>query len=71
MSEDYSKWVDQGHSKSDAWKMTCVCVWRIFEEIHSKCVIAHDTYDLNDPEFSGVLNFYGQLGRLTVSWTTM
>lgn len=52
MSEDFNKWADRGHNKIDAWKMTCVCVHRIFEEIHSKRVIARDIYDLNDAEFS-------------------
>ncbi len=40
MSEDFNKWVDRGHSKSDAWKMTCVSVRCIFEEIHSEHVAA-------------------------------
>lgn len=50
MTEDFNKWAYRGHNKTDAWKMTYVCVHRMFEEIHSERVIARDTYDLNDAE---------------------
>lgn len=31
---DFQKWSHRGHSKRDAWKMTAVCVRRIFEELY-------------------------------------
>jgi len=52
MSQDYFKWKARGHSKQDAWNMTSLCVWRIFEEIHSERVVARDIYDPNNLEFT-------------------
>jgi hypothetical protein len=33
---DYQKWKHRGHAKKEAWKMTSVCVRRIFEELYSE-----------------------------------
>jgi hypothetical protein len=52
MSKVYFKWVARGHSKQEAWNMTSLCVHRVFEEIHSKRVVARDIYDPNDLEFT-------------------
>jgi hypothetical protein len=49
---DYQKWTHRGHSKCDAWKMTAVCICRIFEELYSERVIAHDVYDQGNPTFT-------------------
>ena len=49
---DYQKWKHRGHAKRDAWKMTAVCVRRIFEELYSERVIARDIYDQKDPDFT-------------------
>lgn len=52
ISQDYQKWMHRGHSKKESWKMTTVCVRRIFEEIHSQRVVARDVLDLTDKDFS-------------------
>jgi hypothetical protein len=52
ITQDYQKWQHRGHSKKDSWRMTTVCVRRIFEEIHSQRVIARDVLDVNDGDFS-------------------
>lgn len=52
ISEDFNNWKARGHGKKDAWKMTSVCVRRIFEEIHAERVIARDGYDHNDIQFT-------------------
>jgi hypothetical protein len=52
ITQDYQKWQHRGHSKKDSWKMTTVCVHRIFEEIHSQRVIARDVLDVTDGDFS-------------------
>jgi hypothetical protein len=49
---DFQKWKHRGHAKKDAWKMTAVCVRRIFEELYSERVIARDIYDQKDPDFT-------------------
>jgi hypothetical protein len=52
ISNDYQKWLHRGHSKKDSWRMTSVCVRRVFEEIHSQRVVARDILDLQDGDFS-------------------
>ena len=49
---DFQKWKHRGHAKKDAWKMTAVCVRRIFEELYSERVVARDIYDQKDQEFT-------------------
>jgi len=49
---DYFKWMARGHNKQDSWNMTSLCVWCMFEEIHSERVVARDIYDPNDLEFT-------------------
>lgn len=49
---DFQKWTHRGHSKKDAWKMTSVCVQRIFEEQYSERVVARDVYDQGNPTFT-------------------
>jgi len=44
---DYQKWWHCGHAQKDAWKMTSVCVRRIFEELYSESVVARDVYGQN------------------------
>lgn len=36
ITQDYQKWQHRGHSKTESWRMTTVCVRRIFEEIKSQ-----------------------------------
>jgi exonuclease VII small subunit len=52
ISHDYSKWIHRGHSKKEAWKITSVCVRRIFEALHSERIVARDILDHNDADFS-------------------
>jgi hypothetical protein len=52
ISMDFQKWKHRGHSKKDAWKMTAVCVRRIFEELYSERVVARDIYDQGNPSFT-------------------
>jgi hypothetical protein len=52
ISNDFQKWLHRGHSKRESWKMTTVCVHRIFEEIHSQRVVARDMLDIQDSDFS-------------------
>jgi len=52
ISQDYQKWKHWCHSNKEAWKMTTVCVRRIFEEIHSEHVIAKDVYDQSNKDFT-------------------
>jgi hypothetical protein len=52
ITTDYQKWRHRGHSQNDAWKMTSVCVWRIFGELYSERVVARDVYDQKDPDFT-------------------
>ncbi len=52
ISDDYHKWLHRGHSKKESWRMTTVCVRRIFEEIHSQRVVARDILDIQDGDFS-------------------
>jgi hypothetical protein len=49
---DFQKWTHRGHTKKDAWKMTSVCVRRIFEEMYSERVVARDVYDQGNPTFT-------------------
>ena len=52
ISDDYNKWYARGHGKKDAWRMTSVCVRRVFEEIHAERVVARDSYDHKDTAFT-------------------
>lgn len=52
ISEDFHNWKARGHGKKDAWRMTSVCVRRVFEEIHAERVIARDGYDHNNIDFT-------------------
>lgn len=52
ITTDYQKWRHRGHAQKDAWKMTSVCVRRIFEELYSEWVVARDIYDQKDPDFT-------------------
>jgi hypothetical protein len=52
ITSDYQKWRHRGHAQKDAWKMTSVCVRRIFEELYSERVVARDVYDQKDPDFT-------------------
>jgi len=52
ITTDFQKWRHRGHSQRDAWKMTSVCVRRIFEELYSERVVARDVYDQKDPDFT-------------------
>jgi hypothetical protein len=52
ISHDYSKWLHRGHSKKEAWKITSVCVRRIFEALHSERIVARDILDQSDADFS-------------------
>jgi len=52
ITQDFQKWQHRGHGKKDSWRMTTVCVRRIFEEIHSQRVVARDILDVNDADFS-------------------
>jgi len=52
ITTDYQKWRHRGHATRDAWKMTSVCVRRIFEELYSERVVARDVYDQKDPDFT-------------------
>jgi hypothetical protein len=52
ISNDYQKWRVRGYGQKDSWRMTAVCVRRIFEEIHSERVVARDIYDYKDFVFS-------------------
>jgi len=49
---DFQKWKHRGHAKRDAWKMTAVCVRRIFEELYSERVVARDVYDQSNQAFT-------------------
>jgi hypothetical protein len=50
--QDYQKWLHHGYSKKDSWRMTTICVRRLFEEIHLQCAIAQDIINVNDKDFS-------------------
>jgi len=52
ITQDYQKWQHRGHGKKESWRMTTVCVRRIFEEIHSQRVVARDILDVNDADFT-------------------
>jgi hypothetical protein len=52
ISHDYSKWLHRGHSKKEAWKITSICVRRIFEALHSERIVARDILDQSDADFS-------------------
>lgn len=49
---DYNRWRLQGHSKKDSWRITSVCVRRIFEEMFSVRVVARDVRDAADPHYT-------------------
>jgi hypothetical protein len=51
ISQDYSKWLHRGHSSKEAWKITSVCVRRVFESLHSERIVARDILDQTDPDF--------------------
>jgi len=51
ISQDYSKWLHRGHSSKEAWKITSVCVRRVFESLHSERIVARDILDHTDPDF--------------------
>lgn len=52
ITQDFQKWQHRGHSTKDSWRMTSVCVRRVFEEIHSQRVVARDILDVQDGDFS-------------------
>jgi len=52
ITTDFQKWRHRGHAPKEAWKMTSVCVRRIFEELYSERVVARDIYDQKDPDFT-------------------
>jgi hypothetical protein len=52
ITTDFQKWRHQGHAPKDAWKMTSVCVRRIFEELYSERVVARGVYNQKDPDFT-------------------
>jgi hypothetical protein len=52
ITTDFQKWRHRGHAPKDAWKMTSVCVRKIFEELYSERVVARDVYDQKDPDFT-------------------
>jgi hypothetical protein len=52
ISLDFQKWPHRGHSKRDAWKMTAVCVCRIFKQLYSERVVARDVYDQGNLTFT-------------------
>jgi len=52
ITQDFQKWQHRGHSKKDSWRMTTICVRRVFEEIHSQRVITKDILDVQDGDFS-------------------
>lgn len=49
---DYNRWRLQGHSKKESWKITSVCVHRMFEEMFSVRVVARDVLDTTDPHYT-------------------
>jgi len=49
---DFQKWKHRGHSPKDAWRMTAVCVRRIFEELYSEHVVARGVYDQGNLTFT-------------------
>jgi hypothetical protein len=52
ITNNFHKWKLRGHSQKDSWRMTAVCVRRIFEEIHSERVVTRDIYHYKDSVFS-------------------
>jgi len=52
MSQDYAAWKYRGYSKKDAWRITCVSVRRIFEDIHAVRVSARDIRDISDASYT-------------------
>ncbi len=50
--QDYSRWLHRGHSKKEAWKITSVCVRRVFKSLHSERIVAKDILDQSDADFS-------------------
>jgi len=50
--QDYAQWLHRGHSKKEAWKITSVCVQRVFESLHSERIVAKDILDQSDADFS-------------------
>jgi hypothetical protein len=52
ITQDFQKWQHRGHSSKDSWRMTTVCMRRVFEEIHLQRVIARDILDVQDGDFS-------------------
>ena len=52
MSQDYAAWKYRGYTKKDAWRITCVSVRRIFEDIHAVRVSARDIRDITDATYT-------------------
>jgi hypothetical protein len=52
MTDDYNRWKRQGHTKKDGWRITSVCVRRVFEEMHSVRVVARDVRDTTDVNYT-------------------
>jgi hypothetical protein len=52
IQRDYEFWLHKKYAKKDAWELTCLSVWRIFEDIHVVRVVGRDSRDLKNPSLT-------------------
>ena len=51
MTNEFSVWKHRGYSKSEAWRLTCICVRRVFESMYAVRVTARDMPETSDKHF--------------------
>lgn len=49
MQQDVDFWKHKGYTKQSAWELTCLSIWRVFEDIYVVRVVGHDCRDLKNP----------------------
>jgi len=61
MTNEFSVWKHRGYSKLDAWRITCICVRRVFESLYAVRVTARDLPETTDKHFVAA----------SIIWSTM
>jgi hypothetical protein len=61
MSQEYATWQQRGFSKKDAWQIVSQIVRRIFDDLQSARISAHNVQDFDDPDFTTASFIYAAL----------
>lgn len=61
MSQEYQTWKLRGHTKKEAWRMSCRETLRIFEEMQSARCVAPDSRDSEDTDYTTATMMFATL----------